>query len=128
MIFPVHHHHPHLSHPMVQQWLVSRSFNNNKNHIISKIWIIIYRVIKKHRSAQSLRHFCADGFLSNSTIPSPIDFPRSSTRTTARSTSPKNCSNACLSNSFETLGVKFLTLTIVFWLVKRKRNFELRKI
>jgi len=73
--------------------------------------IIIYRVRKKHRSVQSLRHFCADGFFSNSTIPSPIDFPRSSTKITARSTGPKYCSKASLSNSFETLLDIFLTLT-----------------
>ena len=68
--------------------------------------------MKKHRSVHSLRHFCADGFFSNSTIPSPIDFPRSSTIITARSTPPKYCSNASLSNSFETLVDKFLTFTI----------------
>lgn len=68
--------------------------------------------MKKHPSVHSLRHFCADGFFSNSMIPSPIDFPRSSIITTALSITPKYCSNASLSNSFDTFGDKFFTLTV----------------
>ncbi len=82
--------------------------------MINKIILsrIIYLVIKKHRSVQSLRHFCADGFFSNSIIPSPVDFPLSSTITTARSTPPKYCSNASLSNSFDAFGERFLTFIV----------------
>ena len=52
---------------------------------------------------------CAPGFLANSTIPSPVDFPRSSTITTARSTSP-NCVNASSNSSFDTCDGKYFTL------------------
>lgn len=53
----------------------------------------------------------ADGFLQNSTIPSPVDFPLSSAITIARSISPKTL-NALSSNSFVIQGVRFLTLTV----------------
>lgn len=53
----------------------------------------------------------ADGFLQNSTIPSPVDFPLSSTITIARSISPKTL-NALSINSFEIQGVRFLILIV----------------
>lgn len=61
------------------------------------------------------------GFLSNSTIPSPVGFPFSSTICTARSTSP-NAENAWYSISLDTVGESSLTRNAAPWTAKRTRT------
>ena len=60
-------------------------------------------VKKKQPSVHLLTHSRAQGFFSNSTIPSPVDRPRASTPTTHRSISPKTENDLC-NNSLETQG------------------------
>ena len=57
----------------------------------------------------------------NSTIPSPVGFPRSSTTTTARSISP-NILNASASISLEMCGDKYLTRSAAPCAANRTRN------
>ena len=75
-------------------------------------------VRKKQPSPQRLTHSSAEGFFSNSTMPSPLERPRSSTKTKQRSISPKILKDLW-SNSLDTQGPRLLTLTAAWWGEKR---------
>lgn len=67
-----------------------------------------YAVRRKTPSLHRSRAFLAAGLEANSTIPLPVERPRSSTMTTALSTIP-NCEKASSRSSLETNGDRFFT-------------------
>ena len=80
-----------------------------------------YAESRKTPSLILLRADCAPGLRANSTIPSPVALPRSSTITMALSISP-NRANAFSSNSFETQGLRYLTRSAAPCVAKRTRS------
>ena len=77
-----------------------------------------YAVMRKTPSLMRRRAAIAPGLRANSTIPSPVDLPRSSAITMARSISP-NIENACSSSSLETNGERNLTRSAAPCVAKR---------
>lgn len=67
-----------------------------------------YAVRRKTPSLHRSRAFLAAGLEANSTIPLPVERPRSSTMTMALSTIP-NCEKASSRSSLETNGERFFT-------------------
>ena len=77
-----------------------------------------YTPIKNTPSEILLSAEFAPGFLTNSTMPSPVDLPLSSTITTHLSRSP-NWENDCSRSSFDTYEWRFLTLRAAPWVANR---------
>lgn len=80
-----------------------------------------YEVSRKTPSLQRSRAFLAAGLEANSTIPLPVERPRSSTITMALSTIP-NWEKASSRSSFETKGERFFTDSAAECVAKRTRR------
>lgn len=78
-------------------------------------------VRRKTPSLHRSRAFLAAGLEANSTIPLPVERPRSSTMTTALSTIP-NCEKASSKSSLETNGDRFFTDNAAACVAKRTRR------